>query len=58
MSEPESKALAGFFSAIQPRLVVFFHSEGPHIVNTPARHLRRTAMLRRRAALPRPLHAT
>ena len=45
MSEPESQALAGFLSAIRPRLVVFFHSEGPHIVDNPTRGLRRTDVL-------------
>jgi hypothetical protein len=44
-SEPESQALAAFFTAIQPRLVVFFHSEGPHIVDNPVRGLRRTDVL-------------
>ena len=44
-SEPESQALAGFLLAIQPKLVVFFHSEGPHVVDRPERGLRRTDVL-------------
>jgi protein MpaA len=44
-SEPESRALAGFLIELQPRLVVFFHSEGPHVVDRPERGLRRTDVL-------------